>query len=386
MTAERVAPARTKPWPAARRGRTGVSKRASSGEPPRIRAHGQASSGGRELRLRFPTVVDACDGLDRVPLQHHFARQLLDADADGLFARLRRAGVANDVVSEDQVPRFAPDADPGRFVLVTIVLDKIVFQPIAVSGHALGFISKKHSVLAVESHLVFLEEIVRVLVPDRDSEAAVVFQDVFLEESMPHAPAEEEPVFAVAPGNALAHHRPLGTAAGVDAQAGVAFADTTLDQDIVGLLKADAVAVIIADQTVLDHGSETAVEKDAAAPAAVKGDVLLLVAVDDQVFHARAFDVATADDGKHRGGPGLGGHHAIGVQRRVEGEGVAALAGDAGNRGVEPAGMGVPAGDTITAIENLRLRHGDLFLFVLPIRRRGGGRRPGGVLRPGGGR
>ena len=71
---------------------------------------------------------------------------------------------------------------------------------------------------------------------------------------------------------------------------------------IVGLLEADAVAVVVPHRAAIDDRAETAIEKNAAAAAAVERDVLLLVAVDGQVLHSRPFEVIAADDGEDRRG------------------------------------------------------------------------------------
>src|SRR5687768_18619060 len=99
--------------------------------------------------------------------------------------------------------------------------------------------------LVIAADLIFAQEIIGVFVADGDAEAAVVFEDVFFEDAVFDAPAKEEAVFAIVFGDAGAHGGPLRAAAGMQAEAGVVFAGGIFDDDIVGLLEADAVAVVI---------------------------------------------------------------------------------------------------------------------------------------------
>ena len=160
-------------------------------------------------RRRLPPVIDLQVGFYPVALQNHLAGLFLDPYADGLFARLGRAGVADDVVLKHEAPGFASHAYAGGFDFVTVVFNQIVFQAIAVAGHARAFVAEKDAVLTVEPHLVVFQKIVRVLVANRDPEAPVVLQSVLLKQPVPDTPAEVESILTVAPGNAFADHGPL---------------------------------------------------------------------------------------------------------------------------------------------------------------------------------
>src|SRR5437867_3853586 len=172
---------------------------------------------------------------------------------------------------------------------------------------------------------------------------------------MADTPAQEKSVLAIAPGDALPDDGPLGTAARMDAQAGVVLAHAAFDQDIVGLLEAEAVAVVVPHQAILDHRAKAAVEENSSTPAAVQPTILLLVPINDEIGHACSFQVVAADDREDRRGLGLVGDQAIGVERCVEGQGVALASGDAGNGGVESARLAVPNGDPVTQLETLRV-------------------------------
>ena len=97
----------------------------------------------------------------------------------------------------------------------------------------------------VADDLVAAQEVVGVLVADRDAEPAVVLQAVALEHAVADAPAQEQAVGAVAPGDAVPHDGALRAAAGVEAEVGVVLADAVDDRHVVRLLEADPVAVVV---------------------------------------------------------------------------------------------------------------------------------------------
>ena len=237
------------------------------------------------------------------------------------------------------------------------------------SGHALGFVPEVNAVRMVESNLVVFQKIVAVLVADRDAKPTIVLQNVLLKQPVPNTPAEVESVLAVAAGDTPADHRPLRAAPGMEAQPGVVLAHAVLHQHIVGLLETDAVAVVVPHHAILDHRAKAAIEKNAAATAAVEIDILLLVPLDDEVLHARAFEVVAADNREDGRGLGLVCDHAIGVQRLVDGKGVSISPGDARHRYVKAAGVAVPDSDASADLEAVRVRDRDLLLAVISIQR-----------------
>ena len=117
----------------------------------------------------------------------------------------------------------------------------------------------------VRNHVIFAEKIVAVFVADRNAETVVVFQNILLEKAMADTPAEEKAVLPVATRGAAADDRALRATSGMEAEAGVIFADAIFDQDIVGLLEADAITVEISRSAVFNHGAKSAVKKDAGA-------------------------------------------------------------------------------------------------------------------------
>ena len=237
------------------------------------------------------------------------------------------------------------------------------------ASHALGFVAEEDSVLLVEPNLVVLQKIVRILVSNRDAEPPVVLQKVFLKQPVPDAPTQIQSILTIAPGDTFADHRPLRTAARMEAQTGVVFAHAALNEDIVGLLEADAVAVVVPHDAILNNGAEAAIEKNAGASTAVEIDIFILVPFDDQVFHTRAFEVVAADDRENCRGLGLVGRHAIGIERRVDGKRVAAAPGNAGHRGVKSARVAVPDRHAVTDLEAVGMDQGNLFFAVIAIQR-----------------
>jgi hypothetical protein len=84
---------------------------------------------------------------------------------------------------------LAAHSNSCRLSFHAIVFDDVVFEAIAMTGHAKAFIAKEDPILVIRAHLIVLEEVVRVLVADRDSEPAVILKNVLLEQPVAHAPA-----------------------------------------------------------------------------------------------------------------------------------------------------------------------------------------------------
>src|SRR6185503_18899344 len=115
-------------------------------------------------------------------------------DARGLLAVAAGAGVADRVARENQIARFAAHANAGGCPLHAIVLDEVVLDPIAMTGHAFGLVAEADAVLLVAEDFVAANEIVCVLVPDADAESAVGLEGVVLENAVLDPPAEEQAI------------------------------------------------------------------------------------------------------------------------------------------------------------------------------------------------
>src|SRR5260221_2106147 len=210
-------------------------------------------------RPSLPLIVHLRPCFNLLPFQNLLGRRFLDAESHRLAAGFGGAGVADDVVAEDQIFGFSPHSDTSGIALEAVVLNHIFFETIAVTRHPFCFIAEVHSVLFVRSNLILLQKIVGILVPDGNAETAIILQDVLLKQPVPDPPAEEQAVLPVAAGDTLADHGPLRTAAPMQAQPCVVLADTALHEHIVRLLKADAVAAGIAHYAVLDHRGAVAI-------------------------------------------------------------------------------------------------------------------------------
>jgi hypothetical protein len=101
-------------------------------------------------------------------------------------------------------------------------------------------------------------------------------------------------------------------------KARIVFTRATAHEHIVGLLKADSVAVIIAHDAIFDDRPEAAIQKDSRASATVQRNVLSLVAINREVLHTHIFQIVPADDWKHRRRLRLVGYHAIGIEWLVD--------------------------------------------------------------------
>ena len=153
----------------------------------------------------------------------------------------------------------------------------------------------------------------------------------------------------------------------MEAERRVVLAHAVADDDIVRLLETEAVAVEVSHRAILDDGAETAVEEDAPAAAAVEMRVVLLVAVNGHTLDAAILEVVTADDGEERCGRRAVAHHAVGIERFVEGECVAVATCNARDGRVEAVGILVPNRHAAADVETRRYFHGRLFLAVVAI-------------------
>ena len=84
--------------------------------------------------------------------------------------------------------------------------------------------------------------------------------------------------------------------------------------NVVGLLKTDSIAMVIPNDTISNHGTETAEEKNTRATASIEMDIVLFIPVNDQSFNGSSYDVITADYRVNGCRPGILCHHAIGIQ------------------------------------------------------------------------
>ena len=208
------------------------------------------SSPKHKLLFLRASVVNGCFGGDFITVEGDLPDLLFDTNSDGLLLRVGVSRVANDVIFEDQIVGMSPDADPRRFPADAVVLDDIFFQAIAVGRHAQSFVAEEHAILVVRANHVGAKKVVGIFVPYGDAESAIAFQNVVCEQAVPDPPAQEQTIGSVVTGDTISYARTLGAAARMDAKIVIILADTTDYDNIVGLLKADTIAIIIAHRAV----------------------------------------------------------------------------------------------------------------------------------------
>jgi len=98
-----------------------------------------------------------------------------------------------------------------------------------------------------------------------DPETPLVFQHVLFEQPMPYGLAKEQTVLAISASHAFAHDLSLRPASRVQPRSGAISRHAALDAHVVRLLKTDAVAVILADHTILDDRGVTLIKKHGCA-------------------------------------------------------------------------------------------------------------------------
>src|SRR3954452_24402018 len=214
--------------------RPGIRPRDYRGLPRLI----EASLRRPGLRPLPAPVVDGGARLDPVRSDLDRADPVLDQDPDRLRPPRALPRVADHVALEDQPRRLAADADAGGARAPPVVLDDVALQAVAVRRHPLGLVSEEHAVGAVADDPVVAQQVVGVLVADRDPEPAVALQAVALEHAVADPPAEEQAVGAVAPRDVTPQDGPLRAAAGVEPEAGVVLADAVDDRHVFRLLEA----------------------------------------------------------------------------------------------------------------------------------------------------
>src|SRR3989442_14848995 len=121
--------------------------------------------------------------------------------------------------------------------------------------------------------VVFVKDVGDVFLPEGERAPLCFLKDFFHKRRVRDPTAQIQSILPIASGDAFADHRPLRTAARMEAQTGVVFAHTALNEDIVGLLEADAVAVVVPHGAILNDGAEAAIEKNAGASTAVQIDI-----------------------------------------------------------------------------------------------------------------
>src|SRR4051812_35374299 len=154
--------------------RPGIRPRDYRGLPRRV----EASLRRPGLRPLPAPVVDGGARLDPVRPDLDRADPVLDQDPDRLRPPRALPRVADHVALEDQARGLAPDPDAGGARAPPVVLDDVALQAVAVRRHPRGLVAEEHAVRGVANDLVATQQVVGVLVADRDAEPAVALQAV----------------------------------------------------------------------------------------------------------------------------------------------------------------------------------------------------------------
>src|SRR5262249_46376645 len=154
-------------------------------------------------------------------------------------------GLAEVVAGDPKVVGLAPDVD-GDPILAAAIGDPVGFDPVAVRPEVLAarLVTEEDAHLTAALDLVVADDVVGIVVADRDAVVAVALDPVLLGQAVFHTPAPEQadrvPFQPVA-----ADQGTLRARAGVEAEVGVVVAVAVLDHHVVANLEADAVAVVV---------------------------------------------------------------------------------------------------------------------------------------------
>lgn len=259
-------------------------------------------------------VQDRGFGVDHIGFEHDFPGPFPNSDGRGLSTT---AGILDRVVPEKRALVRPVDIEPESLV----VLHDVVLEVNSMGGHGLRFGPPIDSTTRVADNGVASDDIVAVLVSNRHPMSLVAFEPIALGGAPSDAPTKEESIISISSGPASNHGGALGTASGMKSETAARLDHTFPDLDIVGLLEADAIAIVMAYDAPGDPRVVATVKEDAGGTATVDfGGVFNLIAVNGEIFDPGVFDVVAADDWEDRGCEGVIRNHAVGIQGACEGE------------------------------------------------------------------
>src|SRR5689334_1895262 len=151
---------------------------------------------------------------------------------------------------------------------------------------------------AITGNSVVHEDVVCILMPDRDAVFTVVLDPVVLKAAIAHAPAQEKPHLAVIVNAAALHRRVWAACSWVNSIARVAMGFAIEHLDVIGDLKRDAITIVISSHTVADDGILRAIEINGSATAAIDVSIFCFVSIDDEVFKDHTVCFNRAEDGE----------------------------------------------------------------------------------------
>ena len=208
--------------------------------------------------------------------------------------------------------------------------------------------------------------------PDGDAESSVLFKEVVFEEPMTNAPAQKQPIRTIGACHTVPNDGTLRPAARMQAQRRIVLGHARSNRDIIGLLKADAVAIVASHGTAPDDRAKAPVQEDPAASTSVEMNRGISIAINDQVFDAHAFKIIPAHHREHRGSLGVPADQAVGHDGLVDRKGVSIPAGDARHCGMKSACTVIPDGHTPAHGKARRVCHGKLLFAKITVHGQGG--------------
>ena len=134
-----------------------------------------------------------------------------------------------------------PESRPFRTIIANhAILDKVA----AAAAKFIFLITKKDSNFSITFDHAPSDNVVRVTMPDTDSESAVPGQNAIGRQAVGNTPAKVYPL-AIARGYAVSKDGPLGAASRMESEVGVIYCLAVLKLDIITNLEAEAVSIVI---------------------------------------------------------------------------------------------------------------------------------------------
>lgn len=133
------------------------------------------------LCLPQALIVNGGRGFYRIPIENDLADRFFHLDSYGLCLGVLRAGIADSVVFEYEVVCLTSNTNAGGSAGCPVVLNYVIFKPISMGGHSERFVAKEYPVLGVPADNVAPQQVVGILMSDRDAELPVALELVILE-------------------------------------------------------------------------------------------------------------------------------------------------------------------------------------------------------------
>lgn len=224
------------------------------------------------------------------------------------------------IVTQFDLSDFWPDHDSGRLPTFATIFDPIVANDRAVrrsinvhsptyvvangvflerdimGGHWLRLFTPVDSAELISQDRVVAHDIVTVLMANRHAVTAILLEPIPFRNTATNSPAEKESIFAVSDCSTIRDDWALRSAARMESESGAVGDCALFDTYIIGLLKANAIAVVVSHLALAHDAVITTVEENTCRPASVDfGGIVFAISVDGQVFHSSILQLVSAD-------------------------------------------------------------------------------------------